>query len=180
MTSNAPGVVVQKRSVDILLFVAVTSTDPRFDTLYLSKLHDAQRTRRPEAHSGRGPTRPSSCARYSMRIWLRPDKMAAARHHRQPMSQAPSAPRTPSTRRQDRPGSRSGRPGADLHRDRQGRLIQRGVRQHRPRSSGPGGVLAREGHRAHRARCGQLDVLHHGGRAPTIGTAVYLKSAPTP
>src|SRR5258708_8357956 len=30
------GVVVQKRSVDILLFVAVTSTDPRFDTLYLS------------------------------------------------------------------------------------------------------------------------------------------------
>src|SRR5216110_46270 len=30
------GVIVQKRSLDILLFVAVTSTDPRFDTLYLS------------------------------------------------------------------------------------------------------------------------------------------------
>src|SRR5207245_10631867 len=29
-------VVVQKRSVDILLFVAVTSANPRFDTLYLS------------------------------------------------------------------------------------------------------------------------------------------------
>jgi len=30
------GVVVQKRSLDILMFVAVTSSDPRFDTLYLS------------------------------------------------------------------------------------------------------------------------------------------------
>src|SRR4249920_1269537 len=30
------GVVVQKRSTDILLAVAVSSTDPRYDTLYLS------------------------------------------------------------------------------------------------------------------------------------------------
>src|SRR2546426_463055 len=70
------GVVVQKRSVDILLFVAVTSTDPRFDTLYLSNFMTINALDVLKRVPGVADATIFGARDYSMRIWLRPDKMA--------------------------------------------------------------------------------------------------------
>ncbi len=70
------GVVAQKRSTDILLFIAISSTDPRYDTLFLSNystinvLDDLKRT------PGVADASIFGARDYSMRVWLRPDKMA--------------------------------------------------------------------------------------------------------
>jgi multidrug efflux pump len=70
------GVVVQKRSNDLLLVFAVTSTNENHTPLFLSNyithniLDDLRRT------SGVGEARIFGAQDYSMRIWLRPDRMA--------------------------------------------------------------------------------------------------------
>lgn len=70
------GVVVQKRSNDLLLVFAVTSTDERHTPLFLSNyitnniLDDLRRS------PGVGEARIFGAQDYAMRIWLRPDRMA--------------------------------------------------------------------------------------------------------
>src|SRR5580765_313597 len=70
------GVVAQKRSTDILFVVALSSTDPRYDTLFLSNyatvniLDDVKRV------PGVADATIFGARDYSMRVWLRPDKMA--------------------------------------------------------------------------------------------------------
>src|SRR4029077_15847887 len=70
------GVVVQKRSLDILLFVATTSTDPRYDTLYLSHYITINVLDVLKRGPGVADATIFGARDYSMRIWLRPDKMA--------------------------------------------------------------------------------------------------------
>ena len=63
--------------LDILLVVALTSSDPRYDTLFLCNLRHGQHGRRAEARARAWPTRTIFGARdYSMRVWLQPDRMA--------------------------------------------------------------------------------------------------------
>src|SRR5438045_277737 len=70
------GVVAQKRSTDILFVVALSSDDPRYDTLFLSNyatvnvLDDLKRVPGVADATIFGPRD------YSMRIWLKPDRMA--------------------------------------------------------------------------------------------------------
>lgn len=70
------GVTVQKRSNDILLATAITSTLPEHSTLYLSNytlinvLDDLKRI------PGVGDAQIFGAKDYSMRIWLNPDRMA--------------------------------------------------------------------------------------------------------
>jgi len=70
------GVVAQKRSTDILLVVALSSSDPRNDTLYLSNyatinvLDDLKRV------PGVADATIFGARDYSMRVWLKPDRMA--------------------------------------------------------------------------------------------------------
>ena len=70
------GITVQKRSNDLLLVFAVTSKDPKHTTLFLSNfitnniLDDLRRA------NGVGEARIFGAQDYSMRIWLRPDRMA--------------------------------------------------------------------------------------------------------
>lgn len=70
------GITVQKRSNDLLLVFAVTSKDPNHTTLFLSNfitnnlLDDLRRA------SGVGEARIFGAQDYSMRVWLRPDRMA--------------------------------------------------------------------------------------------------------
>ncbi|HSV19225.1 MAG TPA: multidrug efflux RND transporter permease subunit [Casimicrobiaceae bacterium] len=70
------GVVAQKRSTDILLVVALSSSDPRYDTLYLSNyatiniLDDLKRV------PGVADATIFGARDYSMRVWLKPDRMA--------------------------------------------------------------------------------------------------------
>ncbi len=70
------GVIVQKRSNDLLLVFAVTSEDERHTPLFISNyitnniLDDLRRA------PGVGEARVFGAQDYSMRIWLRPDRMA--------------------------------------------------------------------------------------------------------
>ncbi len=70
------GLTVQKRSNDLLVVFAITSKNPQHSALYLSNfitsniLDDLRRS------SGVGEARIFGAQDYSMRIWLRPDRMA--------------------------------------------------------------------------------------------------------
>ncbi len=70
------GITVQKRSNDLLLVFAVTSKDPKHNQLFISNfitnnlLDDLRRA------PGVGEARIFGAQDYSMRIWLRPDRMA--------------------------------------------------------------------------------------------------------
>ncbi len=70
------GVSVEKKAAIDLLKIAVTSQDPKYDSTYLSNyvtINIASAIRR---IPGVGRTRNTGSRSYSMRIWLRPDRMA--------------------------------------------------------------------------------------------------------
>ncbi|PTR12544.1 HAE1 family hydrophobic/amphiphilic exporter-1/multidrug efflux pump, partial [Nitrosospira sp. Nsp2] len=70
------GIIVQKRSTDLLMAIAMTSKDKKYDTLFLSNyvtlnmLDELKRTK------GVGEVSLMGTQNYSMRIWQRPDRMA--------------------------------------------------------------------------------------------------------
>lgn len=70
------GVVGQKRSTDILFVVALSSTDPRYDTLYLSNYATLNILDELKRVPGVADAFIFGARDYSMRVWLRPDKMA--------------------------------------------------------------------------------------------------------
>ena len=70
------GVLVQKRSSDILLFIALKSTDPRYDTLYLSNYATVNMVDALKRLPGVADSTIFGARDYGMRIWLRPDRMA--------------------------------------------------------------------------------------------------------
>ncbi|MDQ2964070.1 MAG: multidrug efflux RND transporter permease subunit [Pseudomonadota bacterium] len=70
------GVVAQKRSTDILLVVSLASTDPRYDTLYLSNYATINILDELRRIPGVADATIFGARDYSMRIWLNPAKMA--------------------------------------------------------------------------------------------------------
>jgi hydrophobe/amphiphile efflux-1 (HAE1) family protein len=70
------GIIVQKRSTDLLMAIAMTSKNKKYDTLFLSNyvtlnmLDELKRTK------GVGEVSLMGTQNYSMRIWQRPDRMA--------------------------------------------------------------------------------------------------------
>jgi len=70
------GVVVQKRSRDILLAVAVKSSDPRYDTLFLSNYITVNVLDVLKRLPGVADAYIFGARDYSMRVWLKPDRMA--------------------------------------------------------------------------------------------------------
>jgi len=70
------GVVVQKRSQDILLLVSLTSPDNSRDTLYLSNYATITLIDELKRVPGVGDVSVFGARDYSMRIWLRPDRLA--------------------------------------------------------------------------------------------------------
>src|SRR5690606_20635200 len=71
------GVTVQKRSNDILLVVALTSPDGRFDTLYLSNYSSLNMVDELKRLPGVADVTIFGARDYAMRVWLRPDRMAS-------------------------------------------------------------------------------------------------------
>ena len=171
------GVVVQKRSLDILMFVAVTSADPRYDTLYLSNFMTINALDVLKRVPGVADATIFGARDYSMRIWLRPDKMAQL---------GVTATDVAAAIRAQNAQYAAGKIGQDPAPDdqsliytvtAQGRLVQ-------PeefgnivlRSSGPGGVLRiRDIARIELGAINYDSYTTVDGR-PTIGTAVYLQS----
>jgi hydrophobe/amphiphile efflux-1 (HAE1) family protein len=70
------GVVVQKRSLDILLVVGLTSSDARYDTLFLSNYATVNVLDVLKRVPGVADATIFGARDYSMRIWLKPDRMA--------------------------------------------------------------------------------------------------------
>ena len=70
------GVTVQKKSNDILVVVALLSPDNRFDTLYLSNYTSINIVDELKRLPGVGDVTVFGARDYSMRVWLKPDKMA--------------------------------------------------------------------------------------------------------
>ena len=70
------GLVVQKRSNDILLVVMLTSKDKKYDPLYLSNYATLNVLDELKRIKGVGDATIFGAQDYSMRIWLRPDRMA--------------------------------------------------------------------------------------------------------
>jgi multidrug efflux pump len=70
------GVIVQKRSTDILMAVAVSSTDPRYDTLFISNYITVNVLDQLRRVPGVADATIFGARDYSMRVWLRPDRMA--------------------------------------------------------------------------------------------------------
>jgi len=70
------GVTVQKRSNDILLVVALSSPDGRHDTLYLSNYSSLNMVDELKRLPGVADVTIFGARDYSMRVWLRPDRMA--------------------------------------------------------------------------------------------------------
>ena len=70
------GVLVQKRSTDILMVVGIRSTDPRYDTLYLSNYTTLNVLDNLKRVPGVADAFIFGARDYSMRVWLRPDVMA--------------------------------------------------------------------------------------------------------
>ncbi len=70
------GVLVQKRSTNILLAVAVKSSDPRYDTLYLSNYVTINMLDVVKRIPGVADASMFGARDYGMRIWLKPERMA--------------------------------------------------------------------------------------------------------
>ena len=70
------GVVVQKRSNDLLLVFAVTSEDERHTPLFISNYITNNMLDNLRRAPGVGDARIFGARDYSMRVWLRPDRMA--------------------------------------------------------------------------------------------------------
>ncbi|MDZ4097674.1 MAG: efflux RND transporter permease subunit, partial [Methylophilaceae bacterium] len=70
------GIVIQKRSNDLLLVAMLTSPDGTFDPLYLSNYGTLNVLDELKRIKGVGDATIFGAQDYSMRIWLRPDKMA--------------------------------------------------------------------------------------------------------
>ena len=70
------GVVVQKRSLDILLVVGISSSDARYDTLYLSNYITVNVLDALRRVPGVADATIFGARDYSMRVWLKPDRMA--------------------------------------------------------------------------------------------------------
>jgi HAE1 family hydrophobic/amphiphilic exporter-1 len=74
---QAQGVTVQKRSTAILLFVALTSPDGRYNSLYLANYATIKLKDELSRLPGVGNVNVFGAGQYSMRIWLDPDKLKA-------------------------------------------------------------------------------------------------------
>ena len=75
-TVRRTGVVVQKKSNDILLVVMLTSKNKQFDPLYLSNYATLNVLDEIKRLKGVGDANIFGARDYSMRIWLKPDRMA--------------------------------------------------------------------------------------------------------
>ena len=92
------GVVAQKRSTDILLVVALSSTDPRYDTLYLSNYATINMLDELKRIPGVADATIFGARDYSMRVWLQARPDGAARRHADRRRERDRARRTRSTR----------------------------------------------------------------------------------
>ena len=74
---QAQGVTVQQKSTAVLMFVALTSPDARYDSLYLANYATINLKDQIARLPGVGNVNVFGAGQYSMRVWLDPNKLQA-------------------------------------------------------------------------------------------------------
>ena len=159
------GVIVQKRSFDILLVVSLVSPGNQRDTLFLSNYASINLVDELKRLPGVADVTIFGARDYSMRVWLNPDKMA--RLGVTPTDVAAALRAQNAQYAAGRIGTEPAppRPEHRLHRDRAGPPGRaRGVRRDRGARAGARRRAAIEGRRAGRARRAELRHLQHARR----------------
>ena len=125
------GVIVQKRSNDILLLVALVSPDNSRDTLFLSNYATINLVDELKRVPGVADVGVFGARDYSMRIWLRPDRLAQLGLTVSDVAERLARAEQPVCGRQDRRRAGDQRPKPRLHR-------------HCPRTAGRAGRVRRD------------------------------------
>jgi multidrug efflux pump subunit AcrB len=151
-------VIVQKRSNDILQVVALESDkDSSHDTLFLSNYASMNMVDELKRVKGVGDVTIFGAQDYSMRVWLKPDRMAQLGLTDQRYSPAIRIQNAQNAAGKIGQEPAPKRPAAGLHGNRQGPPADSGrIRQYRHPRQRPRRRAAPEGRGAHRTRRGQL------------------------
>ncbi len=171
------GVVVQKRSTDILMAIAVSSTDPRYDTLFLSNYIAVNVLDVLRRVPGVADATIFGARDYSMRVWLRPDRMAQLGVTTTDVANAIRAQNA-----QYAAGKIGQEPAPDDQSlvytvTAQGRMVEpQEFGEIILRSSGPGGVLRLKDVARLELGAQTYDQFVTVDGKPTIGTAIFLQS----
>ena len=171
------GVVVQKRSTDILMAVAVSSTDPRYDTLFLSNYITVNVLDILRRVPGVADATIFGARDYSMRVWLRPDRMAQLGVTTTDVANAIRAQNAQYA------AGKIGQEPAPAEQSlvytvtAQGRMVEPGEFGNIIlRSNGPGGVLRLKDVARLELGAQTYDQFVTVDGKPTIGTAIFLQS----
>ena len=112
------GVVVNRSSPDILMVVALSSPNKTYDAIFLGNYCDINLVDAIKRVRGVGDVKNFTAQDYTMRIWLRPDKLAIAGHHARRHPERPQGAERPVPRRPHRRRTRAARPGKPVQRPR--------------------------------------------------------------
>jgi len=171
------GVTVQKRSNDILLVVALTSPDGRFDTLYLSNYSSLNMVDELKRLPGVADVTIFGARDYAMRVWLRPDRMASLGVT---TAQVAAAIRAQNAQyAAGKIGAEPAVPGQSLIYTvtARGRLVEpEEFGEIVVRAGGPEGVLRLKDIARIELGAQSYDAFNTLDGRPTIGTAVFLQS----
>jgi HAE1 family hydrophobic/amphiphilic exporter-1/multidrug efflux pump len=171
------GVTVQKRSNDILLVVALSSPDGRYDTLYLSNYSSLNMVDELKRLPGVADVTIFGARDYSMRIWLRPDRMAQLGVTTAEVAAAVRAQNAQYAA--GKIGAEPAPPGQSLVYTvtAQGRLVEpEQFGEIVVRAGGPAGVLRLKDVARIELGAQSYDAFNTLDGKPTIGTAVFLQS----
>ena len=171
------GVTVQKRSNDILLFVALSSPNGKFDTLYLSNYAALYIVDELKRIPGAADVTIFGARDYSMRIWLRPDRMAQLGVTTGDIAAAISAQNAQYAA--GKIGAEPAQPGQSLVYTvtARGRLVEpEQFGDIVVRAGGPSGVLRLKDVARIELGAQSYDSFNALNGKPTIGSAVFLQS----
>ncbi|MCM5569370.1 multidrug efflux RND transporter permease subunit [Burkholderiaceae bacterium FT117] len=171
------GVTVQKRSNDILLVVALTSPDGRFDTLYLSNYSSLNIVDELKRLPGVADVTIFGARDYSMRVWLRPDRMASLGITTSEIAAAIRAQNAQYAA--GKIGAEPAVPGQSLVYTvtARGRLVEpEEFGEIVVRAGGPQGILRLKDVARIELGAQSYDAFNTLDGKPTIGTAVFLQS----
>ncbi|MBN9429678.1 MAG: multidrug efflux RND transporter permease subunit [Burkholderiales bacterium] len=171
------GVTVQKRSNDILLLVALSSPDGRYDTLYLSNYASLNLVDELKRLPGVADVTIFGARDYSMRVWLKPDRMAQLGVTASDVATAIRAQNAQYAA--GKIGAEPAPPGQSLVYTvtARGRLVEpEEFGEIVVRAGGPSGVLRLKDVARIELGAQSYDAFNTLDGKPTIGTAVFLQS----
>ena len=111
------GITAKKQSTSIIMVVALTSPDGRYDSLYLSNYATLRIKDELSRIHGVGDVNVFGGGNYGMRVWLDPEKLKARNLTTEDVLGGDPRAERPGRRRPGRPAPVAAGPGLPVHRD---------------------------------------------------------------